>query len=357
MPRLTLRMLLAVLIVTPAAGVFQTIQAADAPGKGAFAWSYEDAKDAYYRAPDDPYAQFLLLQVGRLTDNVTDSEESIRTRQQRRFRGRGRDLDLFSLFSGALAVQESLQLDTLLGNDDNQDSRGGDVPIVDLKGPGVSSHPWHKMLGGRTPPVSDLSLKVPADYSFVESKSLTKLVDVLDSGDLWQRHIAIQTGDVGTTLPIAARIRTRLAVQVDPLLKPVYDAVVDRVAIASSDLYFGEGNDVTMLFTLKQPEVFRLRMDGFLASAMQRPKAVRTSETYRDVEITHVETPDGPVDVFAAWPQPDLHVRSTSAVAMRQILDVILSADDGAAALGNSEEYKYIRTLMPQDAAEEDVFV
>lgn len=335
----------------------RTARSADPPKKAAFAWTYEDAKQAYYQAPDDPYAQFLLLQVGRQTDNVADSEESIRTRQQRRFRGRGGDIDLFSLFSGALAVQESLQLDTLLGNDDDPDTRGGDVPVVELKGPGVSSHPWTKMLGGRTPAVSELSLKVPADFSFVESRSLTKLLNVLDSGDLWQQHIAVQTGDAGTTPPIAERIRSRLAVQVDPLLRPVYDAVVDRVAIVSSDLYFGEGTDVTMLFSLKQPEVFRLRMDGFLASASQRPHATKSSETYREIEITHVETPDSAVDVFSAWPEPDLHVRSTSAVAIRQVLDVILSADNGAASLGNSEEYKYIRTLMPQDAAEEDVLV
>src|SRR5439155_12873540 len=113
--------------------------------------------------------------------------------------GRRQRVDLFSTFTGALAVQESLQLDTLLGEDDMR--RAGfppDVPqkmappppdvkksedkpaeppppaksgsktasklrtimrrpipksvLVDtLSGPTIKSHPWEQMLAGRKP--------------------------------------------------------------------------------------------------------------------------------------------------------------------------------------------------------------
>ena len=56
-----------------------------------------------------------------------------------------------------------------------------------------------------------------------------------------------------------------------------YDNVVEDVALTGSDLYLNEGTDVTMIFRLKQPELFRPRMDGYLDNAVKkRPDVQRT---------------------------------------------------------------------------------
>ena len=58
------------------------------------------------------------------------------------------------------------------------------VRIDSLTGPTIKSHPWATMLGGRKPEVSALSKMVPADQYFVQCRSLSGLLDLLDFGDL-----------------------------------------------------------------------------------------------------------------------------------------------------------------------------
>ena len=142
--------------------------------------------------------------------------------------------------------------------------------------------------------------------------------------------------------------------QTDPLTRPFYDMVVEEVALTGSDLFFREGSDVTMLFRVKQPEVFRLRMDGFLeAAAKSRPDAVRSTGKIGAIDYVSVTTPDRAIHAFSAYPRPDLHVRSNSKAALERVLAAI-AGDKKVARLGDSTEFKYIRTLMPRGAKEED---
>jgi hypothetical protein len=66
------------------------------------------------------------------------------------------------------------------------------------------------------------------------------------------------------------------------------------------------------------------------------------------------------VNVYAASPRPDLHVRGNSLPAFRRVLEAVSGKTaDGQPArrLGESAEFKYVRTRMPRGAAEEDGFV
>src|SRR5207253_6779767 len=117
-------------------------------------------------------------------------------------------------------------------------------------------------------------------------------------------------------------------------LQPFYDLVVGEVAVAGSDLFAREGSDVTLLFRFKQPEVFKARMDGFLDNAARsRPAAKRTSGQYLGVDYVHLTTPDRAVHVFAAYPAPDLHVRSNSKVALQRIVEAIRGKEGGKRSL------------------------
>ncbi|MBX3443768.1 MAG: hypothetical protein KF774_15270 [Planctomyces sp.] len=332
--------------------------AAAPPPLGPHAWTIDSAEAAFRQAPDDPFAQYLLLQLAKSTNQMHRAERAFEQADRARARNRGRtnDVDLFSLFSGAVAVQESLQLDTLAPEAVNASAMSfqPEVDVASLAGPGVASHPWGEMLAGRTPEVSALSKLTPADCYFVESRSLIKLLDALESGDLWRQHVTVQTGSPARVPQTVSRVQQRLALRIDPLLRPLYDTVVDRVAITGSDLYIEEGNDVTLLFSLKQPAAFRVQSEGLLAEAAKQPGASSRTIDVEGVTIRHVSTPDRGVHVFAADPRPDLHIRSTSEPAIRAVLKVVRTREG---ALGETEEYRYLRTLMPQDAAEEDFFV
>ena len=105
-----------------------------------------------------------------------------------------------------------------------------------------------------------------------------------------------------------------------------------------------------------------MQMDGFLTAAEEsRSDATRTTGKILDVEYVQVGTPDRGVSVFSAYPRPDLHVRSNSRAALERILETIAGrAKDGrkgVGRLGESTEFKYIRTLMPLGAKQEHGFI
>ena len=343
--------------------------------KTAQAWTLDEAMLQMRLNPDDVYLQYVCLQLAR-NEGEKKAEEVARAIEQRSWRrgwaGRQgeRRVDLFDLFSGALAVQECLQLDTMRGRrpgepGDSANTGESAVKVTELAGPKVESHPWGKMLAvqqmaGKKPEIGPLDLCVPEDQYYITFRSLTKLLEGVDAGDVWGSHLFNQAAKCAKTQRTADRLKTQLAMQTDPLTRPFYDLVVEEVALTGSDLYFREGADVTMLFRIKQPEVFRLRMDGFLETAAKsRPDAVRSTGKIGAVDYVSVATPDRAVHAFSAYPKPDLHVRSNSKPALERVLAAIAGeksekGEKGVTRLGDSTEFKYIRTLMPRGSKQED---
>jgi hypothetical protein len=323
------------------------------------AWTLDEALAALALQPRDAYLQYVALQLARRTGRFGEVETRVRglvaddfdSRAERR-----RDADLFGLFTGALAVQESLQLDsmrsvapqpapaadeallspearrregprvTLQGR--QQPRTQGPVPVSTLAGPTTKSHPWEKMLAGRRPDISALARAVPEDFYFAEFRALSKLLDAFDAGDLWGSHLSNQAFRDALTLDVGERLKRQLAVETDARTRPFYDLVVDEVAVAGSDPFVREGSDVTLLFRVKQPLLFRGRMDGFIDDAAKsRPDARRETGQYLGVEYTQLQTPERDLSVVSAYPEEGLHVRSNSLAAFKRIVEAIKGRD------------------------------
>ncbi len=346
--------------------------------KAAPAWTLDEATAQLQLAPNDPYLQYVTLQLARRDkqlDRVAGEVERLVNRNSGGPFGNGHvnDVDLFSLFTGALAVQESLQLDAMRGGrpgrpvppgqkaPDPAGRRKQTVAVADLVGPTIKSHPWPELLGGVKLDPGPLAHAVPDDFYFVEFRSLNKLLDALELSDLWGTHLFSQATRDARTQKVGDRLRSQLALETNPLLRPAYDLVVDDVAVTGSDLFLGEGSDVTLLFRARSADALKARMDGFLDNAAKIHKdAKRTTGKYGDVEYVHLETPDRSLCVYSAWPAPDLHVRSNSRVALERVLAAVKGKDAGGRAirrLGDTAEFQYIRTLMPRGAKEEDGFI
>lgn len=332
----------------------------------AVAWTADEARQELSLHPHDAYLQYVVLQLGRRShEDYADFVRSAAGVGQRA--GRRQDVDLFNLFTGALAVQESLQLDTMTGNgnglpvDDEPPPQRGKLrqavkALASLRGPEVKSHPWDEMLAGRKPQVSTLSRCVPADFYLVEARSLSKLLEVIGSADEWGAQVAGKGLGRAVDQRASGRLRRQLAVRDEPALRPLYDLAVDGAAITGSDPFLREGADVTLLFHLKQPELFRTRLAALLDDAQrQTPGAERSDGEIGGVKYVALTSPDRRVNVFAADPSPALHVRSNSKAALERVLKAM--ADDGRASLGRTSEFAYVRTLMPAGAAEEDVLI
>jgi hypothetical protein len=342
-----------------------------APEKGR-AWTLDEALEQLRLYPRDAYLQYVALQLARRERRADEVAGRINTLLGRDEMAKRREervgrVDLFSLFSGALAVQESLQLDTMRGRRTRPAKPAGTgddasaVGVAGLAGPTVKSHPWAKMLAGRKPDVGRLARCVPDDFYLIEFRSLVKLLEVMDQSDLWGTHLFSQAAQEARTHLVGDRLKRQLAVETTKVLRPFYDAVVGEVAVTGSDLFLREGSDVTLLFRVKQPEVFKARMNGFLSNAEKaNPDARRTEGEHLGVKYVRVATPDRGVHVYSAYPAPDLHVRSNSLVGLRRVIDATVGKGaDGKAVrrLGDTEEFAYIRTLLPRGAKEEDGLV
>lgn len=396
----------------------------EAAQRSSQAWTLNEALAQLTLFPRDPYLQYVALQLARRAGRFVEvyqriqaslPEERAAVRANRR-----NSVDLFSIFTGALAVQESLQLDTMRTATQAQQSvqfmqtvppslppveppapqqsrarrrvsrsrsrrraaappvtgigmpvlqtteqkaRRADeiVPVASMKGPTVKSHPWEQMLGGRKPTISPLAYDVPEDFYLVEFRSLSKLLDVMDASDLWGTHLFNQAFNEARTQDAGERLKRQLVMQAEPALRPFYDLVVQDVAVAGSDPFVREGSDVTVIFRLKQLAIFKARMDAFLDEAQKaRPDAKRTTGNYLGVDYVQLQTPERDVSVIAADPAPDLHVRSNSLVAFQRIIEAIKGktiAGQRVRRLGDTAEFAYIRTLMPHADENEDGLV
>jgi hypothetical protein len=346
-------------------------------GKSPQSWTLDEAKAQLELYPKDAYLQYVVLQLGRREKQIgpiADEVEGLIGRANgRRGNDRVNDVDLFSLFTGALAVQESLQLDAMRGDQpgrgrpgqkpgekpaDAAERRKPTIAIADITGPTIKSHPWKEMLGNAKVDPGPLARAVPDDFYFIEFRSLTKLLDAMELSDLWGTHLFNQATREARTQRVGEQLKAQLALETNPLLRPAYDLVVDDVAVTGSDLFLNEGSDVTLIFRAKAADALKARMDGFLDNAAKAHKdAKKTTGKYGDVEFVHLATPDRSLCVYSAYPEADLHVRSNSEVALKRVLAAIKGKDANGKEvrqLGDTSEFQYIRTLMPRGAKEED---
>jgi len=324
------------------------------------AWTLAEAMTRLKMNPRDPYLQYTAMQLARQENQLDKYSNDIEWRVIRPNR-RG-DIDLFNIFTGALAVQESLQLDTMRtpGNGAKADA-ASTVKLSTLTGPGVKSHPWEKMLAGKKPKLSLMADYVPHDQYYALFGSLNKMIDALDSGGLWSTHLFDQALRSARTYNIGDRMKEQLAVETNPLMRPFYDLVVEEVAVTGSDLYLREGSDISMIFRYKNSLLFETRMNGFLAAFEKKNDQVkRTTGKVLGVDYVHLATPDRAVHVFSAYPKKGVHVRSNSRAGLERVVATILGQRiDGQpiTSLSQLDEFKYIRTLMEYGADEEDGFV
>jgi hypothetical protein len=130
---------------------------------------------------------------------------------------------------------------------------------------------------------------------------------------------------------------------------------IEHIAVTGSDLFVGEGSDITLLIESKKlPKLLRI-VEGF-----QARRGRKESGSFLGVQYVHQLSPDGSMNYFSANPRPDLHVRSNSLPALARVLETVIgkTARNGKPRrLGESKEFQYIRTLMPAGAGEEDGFV
>jgi hypothetical protein len=324
-----------------------------------FAWTLAETVQLLQANPHDAYLQYVAFQLAQREGRTHETISMLRDLNAPAARGaRPAPPDILALFSGALAVQECLQLDVLQRSAGAGQTAGngfqGERHVDELKGAGVRSHPWKAMLCGRVPEVSRLSKMVPADFLFVECRSLNAVFETVETISRWADTVSLQVMKSAVGGKLSWKLQVELGLLQNRTGK--LNDLVSEVALVTSDLFAADGSDMSVLFWSDRPDELKACMSESLEKTQADYSAQRRTGNYGGVEYWQIESDNRQLNAFCAEPVPGLHLRSNSLPALRRIIDTVTGSSAGV-ALGASDEFGYIRTLMPWRHEKEDVFV
>ena len=261
-------------------------------------------------------------------------------------------VDLFSVTTGAAAIEESLQLELLRGTP--QDSGEPVVPLAELKEPTVRSHPFEEMLRGREPKLFDIARVVPHDQWYAHLSAIsagTRLSDLLDQwGTSFLQAVDVSSRD----RKLKEKLLGQLALDLSVLTRLFGDLVLGDVALTGNDLYLQDGSDLALILRVRNRGVLETMLARQRDEAKkQRPDARESRTEHSGVVIRSLTTPDRRVSTHVC-DLGDLQVHATSLAALHRIID----ANSGKAPrMADAKDFLYMRTIFPGDAAQEDAFL
>ncbi|MFZ5630252.1 MAG: hypothetical protein ACOY5B_14065 [Spirochaetota bacterium] len=284
------------------------------------------------------YAETMLRFLGA---DSTDTAESRRTRPE---------VSAYDLFSGALAIRESLQTDSITPGEE----RGADVPVSTLKGPQTKSHDFKTMLKGRKVQQFALASHVPPDWFYAHFSSLSSALDFADYLNTRGGAFYNRASEAPVDTALKRRILQQLAIVENKDARIFYDAVVEEAALVSSDFFFSMGTDVSLVFRLRQRMLFEATMatyrKQFQAAA---PDAKSEVVNLEGKQVQALATPDNRLRSYYVL-EGDMAIISNSLPAIARLLRIAAKKEPALAAM---DEFRYMRSVYPADTGSEDGFL
>ncbi len=275
-------------------------------------------------------------------------------------RSRRETPDLYSIFSGAAAIQESLQLEQL--DDGRQRSRTDDkgkqvqppkmVPITSLSGPTVQSHPFKEMLKGKTPALPELSTLIPEDQYAVFFNDINRQIELADLMDEWGGNLLHQISTSAQNFNVRKKLSQQLCLENSQMTRWFGDRVIGKMAFTGQDPYFKEGTDFTVLFSLRDMKRFKKQIEKRYQDGVERG-AKRSSFSIDGISGISVVTPDRRISSYM------LIIGETGIVSNSKeaLARIISTSRNRQKSLASADDFRYMRTIFQQDSAEEDVFI
>jgi hypothetical protein len=260
---------------------------------------------------------------------------------------------LYEMSTGATALTESLALNRMRGG--RPEPRADrTIHIDDVRGVTIGEHPWEKMMAGRKPAAEPLAGLVPHDNWYLAFKSIRSFIELGEHMDQWGTN-ALRAWDYNSrdTL-LKQRYEKQLCLGSTGLAKTLGPAIIRGVALTGSDLYFREGTDLTVIFHVKNRELFLASVATFIERARKEhgERLREGKEEYRGVKIETFTTPRREVSLNRASVD-DYVIYSNSPAALRRVLDTQAGRNK---ALAESLDFQYMRTVFKRDEAAEDGF-
>ncbi len=254
--------------------------------------------------------------------------------------------DLYRVFTGSLALQESLQRQSLRGR-----SRPGDlnIHISSLRGPELKSLDYRKLLkkkreDGVEPELHSLAAFVPDDQYFLYFDSMKVANDLVEMGSEWGDNLLRLLTLHARHNRLDQKLETQLCLRRTPLTKLFADGVIAEMAMTGSDPFFAEGTDVTVLLRLSKPLIFEGMASAWMEETRKAsPGLEERTFNYRGHKVLARYTPDRLVSSFVVR-DGDVVIFSNSHRAIRKMVETRIGVFP---ALSNALDYRYSTTLLP----------
>ena len=321
----------------------------DAPEDTALADKWKEIARRHFESmrSADRLTAFSRYALHRLNVGEDGANDFLRA-QNLPFR-RHEDLDLMT---GAVAIEESLQLDRLRGAVRNRDLKA-DVPLRSVEGVTIKTHPWEKMLAGRRPDPDPIERFVPLDQYAFEASSFASFLELSDWIDeygspllYWMERSAIDSG-------VKERLERQLCLPASTLARTLGPLVIGRVAATGGDLFLREGSDLTLIFQLKSDGLFLANLEkNRVAVRTAFPNVRNVEERHRDHAINGLVSKRREVSSYSAVVDGYALV-SNSLVGLKKCLD---SHDGKVPSQADGLDRRFVRTLLPRET-KEDVFL
>lgn len=257
------------------------------------------------------------------------------------------ETNLYAVATGALALQESLQMKTLSAADKAEDL---DVHISALAPPALRSPAYEELLkkkrekDGAAPKVHEIAKLIPEDQYLFQFNSMSAAGDLFDLTRDWGGGVTRLMSVQARHNRLQEKFEDQLLLRRDFITKLFADAVIAEMALTGSDLFFIEGTDVTFIFRLAKPEIFNAAAERWLKDGRAKfPQLVEREFNYRGHKIAGRYTEDRLVSSFVA--RHDAYViYSNSHAAIRRIIDALVGATP---RLHDALDYRYLSALLP----------
>jgi hypothetical protein len=250
--------------------------------------------------------------------------------------------------TGLTAVQEALQSDRTLWY--AAPEHKATVALSSLQLPPLKHHPWNDMLARQGAPAAEpLAANVPAEFYYLRAAGLTPLLDLLDQLDTWGTAAGQVLEDMAQDRDLAGRYQTQLALRRGPLTRALGPAVVGEVALTGSDPYIEEGSDLTIVFRVKDRQLFDVALAATQAE-LEKDHGTLVHET-RDHAGTAVRVSRS-TDMAVGQQRAsigDLEIVSNSPHALDAVID---AAQGKRPRLADEADFRFMLARDPKEHAD-----
>ena len=295
---------------------------------------------------DDSIAAFARFAIVRLDGSGSDSNRESFLRAQDLTR---RSASTFDLTTGAIAIEESLQLERLRGTGRAR-NQTADTPLASIEGVTIRSHPWTEMLAGRDPSSAPIERFLPLDQYAFEARSFSALLELADWMDAYGTPLVEWTEERADDSGVKARIERQLCLPASAVARKLGPLVIGRVAATGGDPFLREGADLTLVFELKAAPLFFANLEKNRALAeTHHPHTRRVELAYRDHQVRGIESPLRDISSYSAL--VDGHgLVSNSLAGLYRALDAF---DGKTPSQDEGLDRKFVRTQLPSGDGED----